>query len=81
MKLSDSFFKKIEKKTNVSKDTIINLAEKLQDNNMKNEEALRDVIKSLSELTGKEVSKEKENKIINAIMEDKVPTDLDKFVN
>ena len=81
MKLSDSFFKKIEKKTNVNKETILNLAEKLQDNNMKNEEALRDVIKSLSELTGKEVSEEKENKIINAIMEDKVPTDLDKFVN
>ena len=67
MKLSDSFFKKVEKKTNVDKNTILSLAEKLQNNNMKNEDALRDVIKEISVLTGKEVSKEKEDKIINTI--------------
>jgi hypothetical protein len=81
LKLSDSFFKKVEKKTNVDKNTILSLAEKLQNNNMKNEDALRDVIKEISTLTGKEVSKEKEDKIINTIMNDKVPDNLDKFVN
>lgn len=81
MKLSDSFFKKVEKKTNVDKNTILSLAEKLQDNNMKNEKALRDVIKEISTLTGKEVSKEKEGKIINTIINDKVPDNLDKFIN
>ncbi len=81
MKLSDNFFKKVEKKTNVDKNTILSLAEKLQNNNMKNEDALRDVIKEISTLTGKEVSKEKEDKIINTIMNDKVPDNLDKFVN
>ena len=81
MKLSDSFCKKVEKKTNVDKNTILSLAEKLQNNNMKNEDALRDVIKEISVLTGKEVSKEKEDKIINTIMNDKVPDNLDKFVN
>ena len=81
MKLSYSFFKKVEKKTNVDKNTILSLAEKLQNNNMKNEDALRDVIKEISVLTGKEVSKEKEDKIINTIMNDKVPDNLDKFVN
>ena len=30
MSLSDSFFKKVEKKTNVNKDTILSLANKLQ---------------------------------------------------
>lgn len=80
MKLSDGFFKKIENKTNVDKDTIMSLAEKLQGDNMKNETALRDVIKSISKITGKDVSKEKEDKIINTIMEDKVPKDLDGFV-
>jgi hypothetical protein len=81
LKLSDSFFKKVEKKTNVDKNTILSLAEKLQDNNMKNEKALRDVIKEISTLTGKEVSKEKEDKIINTIINDKVPDNLDKFIN
>ena len=81
MKLSDSFFKKIEKKTNVDKDTILSLAKQLQDNDMKSEKALRDVVQSISKITGKKVSKEREDKIINTILEDKVPDDLEKFVD
>ena len=73
MNLSDGFFKKIEKKTNVNKETILNLAQKLQQNDMKNENTLRDIIRELSVLTGKEVSKEKEDKIISAVVNDKVP--------
>lgn len=80
MKLSDNFFKKIEKKTNVSKDTILDLASKLQDENMKNESALRDVVKQISLLTGKTVNKEKEDKIVKAILNDNVPKDIDKMI-
>ena len=80
MKLTDNFFKKVEKKTNVDKNTILSLAEKLQDDNMKNEEALRDVIKQISTLTGKEVPQEKEDKIIKTILNDKVPDNLDDYV-
>ena len=80
MKLTDNFFKKVEKKTNVDKDTILSLAEKLQDDNMKNETALRDVIKQISTIRGKEVPKEKEDKIINTILNDKVPDNLDDYV-
>ena len=72
MKLSDNLFKKIENKTGVEKSTILDLASKLQDGNMKNEEALRDVIKQISSITGKNVSKEKEDKIVNTILNDKV---------
>ena len=79
MKLSDNLFKKIENKTGVEKSTILDLASKLQDGNMKNEEALRDVIKQISSITGKNVSKEKEDKIVNAILNDKVPKDLDRM--
>ena len=57
----DNFFKRVENKTNVNKDTIIGLAQKLQSSNMKDEETLREVIKEISTLTGKEVSKEKED--------------------
>lgn len=80
MKLSDNLFKKIESKTGVEKSTILDLALKLQDGNMKNEEALRDVIKQISSITGKNVSKEKEDKIVNTILNDKVPNDLDKMI-
>jgi len=80
MNFSDSFFNKIEKKTNVGKDTILGLAKKLQDGDLKNEGTLREVIQELGRMTGKEVSKEKENKIIEAVVNDKVPKDLDKFI-
>ena len=81
MILNDNFFKKVEKKTNVSKDTIISLASKLQKNNLKDEKTLREVIHQLSSMAGRDVSKEQEDKIISAIVNDKVPKDLDKFVD
>ncbi len=62
MNFSDNFFKRIEKKTNVDKNTILDLADKLQKGNMKDEKVLREVIGDLSKMTGREVSKEKKNK-------------------
>ena len=78
--MKDSLFNKIEKKTNINKDTILKLAKKLQENNLKDENTLREIIQELSNLTGKEVSKEKEEKIIQAIKNDKVPNNLDKML-
>lgn len=75
----DNFFKKVQNKTNVDKNTIITLAEKLQNANMKDENTIRDVISEISTLTGKEVTKEKEDKIVNAILKDNIPDNLDKM--
>ncbi len=75
----DNFFKKVENKTNVNKETIMNLAQKLQNSNMKDEKTLREVVKEISNLTGKQVSKEKEDKIVNTIINDNVPKDIDKM--
>ena len=58
----DSFFKKVEKKTNVSKDTILSLANKLQDGNMKDEKTLSEVVDEIATMTGKNISKEKKEK-------------------
>ena len=80
MSFSDSFFNRVEAKTNVSKDTILKLAEKLQKNDLKNEATLREVINELSTLTGKKVSKEKEDKIIEAVKENKIPKNIDKMI-
>ncbi|MDD6263637.1 MAG: stage VI sporulation protein F [bacterium] len=72
----DSFFKRVEKKTNINKETILSLADKLQRSNMKDENTLREVIKDISNITGKEVSKEKEQRIIDAIKKDNIPKDI-----
>lgn len=75
----DNLFNKIEKKTNINKDTILSLATKLQNNNMKSETAIREVIQDICTLTGKEITKEKEEKIINTILNDNVPKNIDKM--
>ena len=80
MAFSDSFFNRVEKKTNVGKDTILELAKKLQQNDLKNEGTLREVIQTLSKMTGRDVSKEQEDKIINAVVNDNVPKDIDKLI-
>ena len=72
----DSYFKRVEKKTNINKETILSLADKLQRSNMKDENTLREVIKDISNMTGKEVSKEKEQRIIDAIKKDNIPKDI-----
>jgi len=77
---NDSFFKKVEDKSGVNKQTIMSLANKLQKSNMKDESVLRDLVKEIGQVAGKEVSKEKEDKIVNAILKDNVPKDLDKFI-
>ena len=79
MEFDDKFFDKVEKKTNVNKSTIIDLANELNNGNMKNESTIRKVIQTLSSITGKDVSKENEDKIVNTVLKDDVPKDVDKM--
>lgn len=76
----DSFFKKVEDKSGVNKQTIMSLANKLQHSDMKDEQVLRNLVKEIGEVAGKEVSKEKEDKIVSTILKDNVPKDLDKLI-
>jgi len=79
MAFSDSFFDKVQKKTNVDKNTILSLAKKLQDGNMNDEKTLKEVISDISRITGREVTAEKEQKIIDTVLNNQVPKDIDKF--
>ena len=77
--LDDSFFKRVEKKTKVDKNTIINLAEKLQSGNMKDPATLSEVIDTLSKMTGKKVNKDLKDKIIAKVINDEVPKNVDNM--
>ena len=63
----------------MDKDTILSLANKLQQGNMKDEATLKEVIQDISRITGREVSKEKEQKIIDTILSNNVPKNIDKY--
>lgn len=77
--MNDEILKKVEKKTKVKKQTIIDLARKLSNGNMKDEGTLNEVIDTLAKATGKNVSQETKDKIIKTIKDDKVPTNVDKM--
>lgn len=79
--VNDELFQKVEKKTKVGKDKIISLAKMVNDNGLKDEKTLKEVISKLSVLTGKKVDKTLESKIINAVMDGKVPKggDIEKM--
>lgn len=80
MAFSNKFFDRVEKKTNVNKDTILSLAKKLQETDLKNEGSLREVIQTLSQVTGRTINKEQEDKIISAVVNDNVPKDIEKLI-
>lgn len=79
MKYDDKFFSRVEEKTKVNKNTIIELANKLNKAKLKDENTLREVINTLSSLTGKKVTKDLENKIVDTVLKDRVPKGVDKM--
>ena len=81
MGITDSFLNKVEKKTNVSKKSILDLATRLKDGDLKNEDTIRGVIEELSKLTGKEVTKEQSDKIVKAVIGDQIPNNLESMID
>jgi undecaprenyl diphosphate synthase len=65
--MNNNLFNKVEKKTNVKKNDIINLAKSIQNKNMSDEGNLRDLIHTIAAMAGKDVDKDKEDKIVNAV--------------
>lgn len=80
MGITDSFLNKVERKTNVSKQSILDIAERLKGGNLKDEKTIRGVIEELSALTGKSVSKEQSDKIVKAVVGDQIPSNLEDML-
>lgn len=80
MGITDSFLNKVEKKTNVSKQTILDLADRLKDGNLKDEKTIRGVIDELSKITGKKVSREQSDKIVKAVVGGQIPNNLENML-
>ena len=80
MGITDSFLNKVERKTNVSKQSILDIASHLKDGNLKDEKTIRGVIDELSKLTGKSVSKEQSDKIVKAVVGDQIPKNLENML-
>lgn len=68
--MDNGFFKNIEKKTGVNMKDIFDLANSLQNANFKDENTVRGVIRRVSQIANKRVSREMEDKIVQSIIKD-----------
>jgi hypothetical protein len=69
-KMDNQFFKNIEKKTGVNMKDVFELANSLQNADFRDEKTVRHVIRRVSQIANKPVSKEMEDKIVRTIIKD-----------
>ncbi len=69
-------FDEINKKSNVDKDTIFNIADSIKNANLSDEVVLRKLIKDIAKVANKPVSKELEDKIVKKVKKDGVPKNM-----
>lgn len=79
--MNNNLFKKVESKTNVKKSDILELAKSIQNKNMSDENNLRELIQNIAKMAGKDVDKEKEEKIINAVKNNQINDQIKKMNN
>ncbi|PWA12382.1 stage VI sporulation protein F [Pueribacillus theae] len=77
--MNQNFFDNIEKKTNVKKEDIFKLANSVSNANFKDERTVRKLIADVARLANVPVSKEKEDKIVDAIVNNNMPADLSQL--
>lgn len=78
--MNQNFFDNIEKKTGVKMNDVMKLANSLQNSNLKDEKTLRNVIKQVSKLANKPVTKQKEDQIVNAVINNNMPGDINSIM-
>jgi hypothetical protein len=79
--MDNQFFKNIEKKTGVNMKDVFDLANSLQNANFNDEKTIRGVIKRVSQIANKPVSKELEDKIVQSIIKDGKKIDFGTISN
>jgi len=75
------FFKNIENNTGVNMNDILKLANSLQNANFKDEKTVRRVIREVSRIANKPVSKDMEDKMVKSIVKDGNKLDMGTISN
>ncbi len=71
---------KVSKKTNVSKESILSLANDLQNKNLHNQKDIEEFIYKVSLVANKEVKPEQIKKIVSIIQNNQLPKDIDQML-
>lgn len=79
--MENNFFKNIEKKTGVNMNDIFQLANSIQGANLQDETTVRQVVKQVSKIAGRNIPKEMEDKIVQTIIQDGKKLDFNTITN
>ena len=71
-----NLFSQIKKKTNINPTDIFKVANSVQNADFSDETTVRDLVKKLSQMANKPISKEKEDKLVKVITQNKLPKDM-----
>lgn len=72
-------FEKIRQLTNLNPSDIYKIADSVKHANFSDEQTVRNLVKKLARMANKSVSKEIEDKIVNAITSNNIPADIDSL--
>ena len=72
----NKMFDQISKQSNMKPEDIMKVAQSVQNADFSNEQTVRQLVKQLSQMAGKPVSKQKEDKIVQAITNNNLPKDM-----
>ncbi|MFG6114513.1 stage VI sporulation protein F [Halobacillus sp. MO56] len=74
-----NLFDQIQKKSNVSPDEIFKVADSVKNADLSDEKTIRNLVRQLSRMANRPVSKEKEDKIVKAIINQNMPLDMNSL--
>lgn len=69
-------FDKLEKNAGIDSSDVFKVAESVKGADFSDEKTVRNLVRHLARLANKPISKEKEDKIVQSITKNKVPTDM-----
>lgn len=73
---SKGMFDKIEQNTNIDPNEVYKIAESVKHANFSDEQTVRRLVRHLSRLANKRISKEKEDQIVSSIAKNNMPMDM-----
>ncbi|WP_339227965.1 stage VI sporulation protein F [Oceanobacillus sp. FSL K6-2867] len=69
-------FDKIQKNSNINPEDVLKVADSVKNANFSDERTVRGLVRHLAKMADKPMTKEKEDKIVQAIVNNKMPGDM-----
>jgi len=75
----NDLFGKIKQKTNIDPQDVFKVADSVKGADFSDEETVRNLVRQLAKLANKPISKQKEDKIVEAVTNNNMPMDLNSL--